>query len=474
MLAYDWNFLGLSTETKPTAGEKVVDGSTFYECDTSTFFIYYQGEWYQQTFVTEDGINFWVYKTLMKKMFGKLFDSNITKSKIIKPTTGTEIEFTNSLPAQITDLTGYGDTSQQTYSGNNLFNYQDQRTVSASFTTDSNGYITCTYDNSDGESSSSQYYFTNNLTLSASTEYAIFLEVVSVSGNGTLYVCSGTNSECQFTNNWSLEFSSLSSGDVKKYIDQTKSDLSGTTAGLRSYIAFGAGQSGSITFRLSVLADTSVTPETFVYQPYVGGIASPNPDYPQNVNVVTGEQTVTVSDGGGNTQTYTIDLGSTELCKLGNYQDYIYKSGDDWYVHKETLKYVYSDSSQTVYFDSSIPRTSFYRPTGILTSVSYCNQLTSGDSATTNNVYNIAAERIFLRANEKMTSAADWNTWMGQNPLNFYFALATPTDTKITDNTLIGQLNSLLNYIFPAGDHQIVITADGLPMALKLTITEKE
>lgn len=44
-----WNerkdLIGLSTETKPT-GE--VDGTTFYEVDTSKFFIIYNGTWYEQ------------------------------------------------------------------------------------------------------------------------------------------------------------------------------------------------------------------------------------------------------------------------------------------------------------------------------------------------------------------------------------------------------------------------------------------
>ena len=35
---------------------------------------------------------------------------------------------------------------------------------------------------------------------------------------------------------------------------------------------------------------------------------------------------------------YTIDLGSIELCKVGNYQDYIYQVNGEWYIHKATKK----------------------------------------------------------------------------------------------------------------------------------------
>lgn len=39
------DILGLSTDSKP---ETSVDGTTFYEVDTSTLYIYYKGTWYKQ------------------------------------------------------------------------------------------------------------------------------------------------------------------------------------------------------------------------------------------------------------------------------------------------------------------------------------------------------------------------------------------------------------------------------------------
>lgn len=44
---FRWDFLGLSTESKPTTGENVTDGSTYFECDTSKMYIYYKGTWYE-------------------------------------------------------------------------------------------------------------------------------------------------------------------------------------------------------------------------------------------------------------------------------------------------------------------------------------------------------------------------------------------------------------------------------------------
>lgn len=47
---YRWDFIGLSTDTKPTPEEspKVVNGSTFYESDTSKLFVFYKDTWYER------------------------------------------------------------------------------------------------------------------------------------------------------------------------------------------------------------------------------------------------------------------------------------------------------------------------------------------------------------------------------------------------------------------------------------------
>lgn len=46
-----WDFLGLSSEDKPTpaTSNKVVDGSTFYEVDTSKLYFWTKDNWYEKT-----------------------------------------------------------------------------------------------------------------------------------------------------------------------------------------------------------------------------------------------------------------------------------------------------------------------------------------------------------------------------------------------------------------------------------------
>ena len=46
---YRWDFYGLSTDTKPDAtNEKVANGSTYYEADTSKLYVWYNNQWYEK------------------------------------------------------------------------------------------------------------------------------------------------------------------------------------------------------------------------------------------------------------------------------------------------------------------------------------------------------------------------------------------------------------------------------------------
>ena len=46
-----WDFIGLSSESKPTpaTSKMVVDGSTFFEADTSRLYIWTNDQWYRKT-----------------------------------------------------------------------------------------------------------------------------------------------------------------------------------------------------------------------------------------------------------------------------------------------------------------------------------------------------------------------------------------------------------------------------------------
>lgn len=468
MLAYDWNFLGLSLEAKPMTDEKVVDGSTFYECDTCDFYIFYQNKWYKQTFVTEDGINVCLYKSLMKKMFGKLFDGNITKGKLIKPDTGTNIEFTTSLPAQIIDLVGYGDTYQQTYSGKNLIDFG-----SGAYTS---GGITATRDGNTVTVTGKRLSSVNYMFFTSGT---INFGGVVPAGTYTLSIASPVSKQLQV----SLKDSDGNSvGLLVIPVGETSITgiISEDVYSFRAAIApLSYDEEVDVVFQ-DIQLEAGSAPTAF--EPYVGGIPAPNPDYPQNVHTVTDEQTVTVSDG-TNSQSYTIDLGTIELCKIGDYQDYIYKSGDDWYVHKEVGKYVFNGSEDWL---TEPYGTNTWRLPNLISiydfdadeielKCDFANGVAFNSrgwaDATKTCVCYTNATNVFVVRNTNLTSQA--SVQAATTGKNLYYK-ATPTDTQITDATLVGQLNALLNYTFPVGVNNITITADELPMPLKLIISEKE
>lgn len=452
MLAYDWNFLGLSLEAKPMTDEKVVDGSTFYECDTCDFYIFYQNKWYKQTFVTEDGINVYLYKSLIKKMFGKLFDGNITKSKIIKPDTGTTIEFTTTLPAQIIDLTGYGDTKQDgtptpsepvdidvvtgeqtvTMTGKNLWKpAPDGTNIQGGITSVcENGVITLTGTSTSTSAQTSGFYNLDTPLPAGTYTYSV--------KNALPYRIEFVMQDSSGTNHFPRIEANSKSGTITTTWETVKirNGISGYTSGT---------EINAVIEELQLEVGSTATE----FQPY-------------------------------QSQSYTVDLGTTQLCKIGDYQDYIYKSGDNWYLHKVCEKYTFTGSENWV---SIAYGTNSWNLSNLLNFPFDSNKLqimsevfrgiAAKDRGTAgNNLIYTASNVLFEIRNTTLTTLAGVQSATSGTPI--YYALATPTDTKITDASLVTQLNALLKYTFPAGVNNITITADDLPMPLKLIISEKE
>lgn len=109
-----------------------------------------------------------------------------------------------------------------------------------------------------------------------------------------------------------------------------------------------------------------------------------------------------------------VKLGSIEVGKIGDYQDRIYKTGDKWYIEKQIAKI-------TAYNGESIS-TDYISTTG---------QLTTGATV--------------------------------------YYALATPTTTEITNETLVEELDALLDLQMYVGTNTITSSSVNLPAILELS-----
>ena len=177
-------------------------------------------------------------------------------------------------------------------------------------------------------------------------------------------------------------------------------------------------------------------------------------------------------------QSYTISLGSTELCKIGDYQDYFYKNGDDWYLHKDIGKVIFDGTESWSYSGGNltIARTSIGAKGA--TADLYSNVATANSNYGTNNneCYignnNVIFSKMVVNGSQ-ISAAADWKTYLTSSPSAFYFPLATATNTKITDSSLIEQLDALSNAHSYKGRTHITATATGtnLPHIIEAATT---
>lgn len=154
--------------------------------------------------------------------------------------------------------------------GKNLYNVFNQNDVSTSISIDEDGWISATYDNSSGTSTVIRNCKMNiNNGLKPNTTYRMFLEVKNVSGTGRITINEGNNNASQFQTGAIYSYSDLTNNTTIYKDLITWSSLENRTLIFQQYLYWTAGQSGSIKFRISLIEDTSVTPDTFTYEPYI-------------------------------------------------------------------------------------------------------------------------------------------------------------------------------------------------------------
>lgn len=197
----------------------------------------------------------------------------------VQTVTGTSINVSNTLQGSFEELVMSGDTAQQTYTGKNLFDKDNFPSI--------DGFIRA--DN-----------YTLTFSVSNKTTY------IKASPN-TTYTFSG------FALGVALVVGTFSGvptlGDVANVsVLKGASDttVTITTGASDSYIAF-MYQTSSDTLDTSAFQIERGSTGTD-FEPFVGGLASPSPYYPQLVKSVENTQTITVSNGQGSSHTYTIDL----------------------------------------------------------------------------------------------------------------------------------------------------------------------
>lgn len=221
------------------------------------------------------------------------------------------------------------------------------------------------------------------------------------------------------------------------------------------------------------------------YEPYTGGIVSPNPDYPQDIEIVTGENTITISnEDNTENQTFNIDLGDLELYKIKNLQDYIYELNNKWFIYNNSGKILldginkkFENKHSTItsetkgFYKALLPNKNETYSSGA-TDVAYSNyyKLVDGtaSNAFNNNDFGMwwqnTGESVYFILDE--TSLVNANNWLKTHNTLVYYILATPVITEITDTTLINQLNNLKNAFSYNNQTNISQTNNNLPFVI--------
>ena len=157
-------------------------------------------------------------------------------------------------------------------------------------------------------------------------------------------------------------------------------------------------------------------------------------------------------------QTLPLTLGNIELCKIGDYQDYLYKSNNKWYKHSEIGKVVLDGTenweargtSTTLY---QLAQTGIKHPTennkkaslvsNFFETLAYYVNGTTDIFGDNNGISYPAIDNLLLIKNLSVNSLETFKAWLNEHNTKVYYVLQAPTDIEITDTTLISQLEAI-------------------------------
>ena len=144
-----------------------------------------------------------------------------------------------------------------------------------------------------------------------------------------------------------------------------------------------------------------------------------------------------------------------ELSGINEYIDYIWRDGEDFYIHREIGKYVFDGSETYVRngthnFQTDTPFADYLKSSiedDMAISDKFIYFANSGGSISTllpdlNFAFSQDKTRAQFRY-DAIASPADFKAWMEDNQLTVYYVLLNPTEEKITNEGLIEQLKAL-------------------------------
>lgn len=444
--AYDKEFsIGLSYNYN------VDDVIEFFNSEGTVIFSNEPTKYYKYTILDQIDFNRLIrFKTATVRMHVQPFKYSTTEEDIEENATETDAEGVNFTlentenGAGFIDLKLKGQTEQKTYSGKNLLN----NTLSSG--TKNGITYTVNEDNS----------VTMNGTATAIT-WLILNDSISLKA-GTYTMSQGNT-----TNTVRVYCGALSgycsNGVRTQTITETKtSDIS---------INIPNGTTVSNLTLFPMVENGSVATE---YEQYVGGIPTPNPNYPQEIKVVTGDNTVTIKNSDNTeSQSYTLSLGDIELCKIGDYQDYIYPANNTWYIHKDIVKHLIKPTTNAQIEENGVRFRDYSVGTQVgaypmlysnyfIRASNYNEAVNNGTS--TPNTIGLNTSGIVICNISGYTTTTEYYDFFSNNNVYIYRPLLTPIDEEITDATLLSQLNALKGATTYEGETNIITAGDLQPI----------
>lgn len=412
--------------------------------------------------------NKYQFKILCK---GGANSTNVNDIYNLLPTTtneNTNITISNTADIKAKSITIKGNTSQETTTGKNLWGGASY-IIGTLFKTNVNGTIDVILNNQDG--------------ISAVTTQAVQNGLVKTLKAGT-YTFSATGLDNGYLTAQIVKVNSSTSGEVFQNLTNVTTAKTFTlTEDIEYFIRLQTVQ--PITYTGTVYLQLESGNTATEWEQYTNG-ASPNPSYPQDIINVTGLNTITVSNSDNSiSKDFIINFGDLEFCKIGTYQDYLYKENNKWYKHKAIEKTTLNGSETPTLSTTSTNTTrAFYRDilpynakagagSGICNLLRYYVNWDTDvegfyfDNNTTNLVFRINKSTVG-------TTITSVNNFLSENNMTVYYILATAIDEEITDTTLIKQLNNISNNIRTfEGSTNISSTSAGANPIINITTFNK-
>ena len=169
-----------------------------------------------------------------------------------------------------------------------------------------------------------------------------------------------------------------------------------------------------------------------------------------------------------------------ELCKIGDYQDVIYKENNKWYVDKYIEKIVLN-GTETFTSDGDYVGAGRFEIQNYLGKGGsagnpncLCNYY-NGSFDTNNGSIFVSGvnSRISIINHSFRNNLEGFKTWLAENKPIVYYVLPTSETSEITETNLISQLEAIYNAKLQSGTNTIMQLPSDLPFYLNFQYYEK-